>query len=81
MRFHPNKTFEYNDYDSISNKSQKLSGKYSLKDNVVTLEFNDHTKQTLSFGKAKPGNNYYLKKDDAYFMKDDKVNNAVPPPR
>ena len=78
VRFHANKTFEYNDYDSISNKSQKLSGKYSLKDNQVILEFADNTKQTLSFDKANPGGNYYLKKDDAYFIKDTRVNNAVP---
>ena len=78
VRFHADKTFEYNDYDSASNKSQKLTGKYSLDDNQVTLVFADNTKQTLSFDKE-PGGNYYLKKDDIYFIKDTRVNNAVPP--
>lgn len=78
VRFHADKTFEYNDYDSAANKPQKLSGKYSLDDKQVVLEFADNTKQTLSFDKE-PGGNYYLKKDDAYFIKDSRVNNAVPP--
>lgn len=78
VRFHADKTFEYNDYDSASNKSQKLTGKYSLEDNLVTLVFADNSKQTLSFDKE-PGGNYYLKKDDFYFIKDTRVNNAVPP--
>jgi hypothetical protein len=79
IRFYPNNTFEYCDYDSLANKSEKLTGKYKLKRPVLTLEFNDNTKQTLSFDKAKTGNkNYYLKENDNYFIKDERVNDAVP---
>ncbi len=79
VRFYPNNTFEYSDYDSTSNKSEKLSGKYKLKGSVLTLEFSDKTKQTLSFEKDKTGKkNYFLKQENSYFIKDERVNNAVP---
>ena len=79
VRFYADRSFEYNGYNAAANKPQKLSGKYSMKDNQVVLEFADNTKQTFSFDKAKPGDSYYLKKDDMYFIKDSRVNNAVPP--
>jgi hypothetical protein len=79
VRFNADRSFEYNDHDSAANKPRKLSGRYSLNDNKVLLEFADNTKQTFSFDKANPGGNYYLKRDDAYFIKDTRVNNAVPP--
>ena len=80
IRFYPNNTFEYSAYDSVSNKSEKLTGKYKLKRPNLTLEFVNNTKQTLSFDRAKTGTkNYYLKENDNYFIKDERVNDAVPP--
>jgi len=79
VRFYPNKTFEYNDYDSVANRSQKFKGKFSLKDTELTLIFDDKSKQVFSFYKVNPGNkNYYLKKGNDFFIKDERVNNAVP---
>ena len=79
VRFYPNNTFEYSDYDSTANKPVKRGGTYKLEGSVVTLNFDDNTQQTLSFEKIKAGEkDYYLKKDNAYFMRDVKVNNAVP---
>jgi hypothetical protein len=80
IRFHQNNTFVYNEYDSASNKSQTFTGTYKLDRPVVTLTFADKTTQTLTFDKGMEGNkNYYLKKAEAYFIKDARVNNAVPP--
>lgn len=79
VRFYRNKTFVYNDYNPAANSSQKLTGKYSLKDTVLTLNFEDKSKQVLSFYKFKSGNkNYYLKKGNDFFIKGERVNNAVP---
>lgn len=79
ISFHRDKTFEYNDYDSTTNKSIKRTGTYTLNRPVLTLEFSDKTIQTLSFDKAITANkNYYLKKGDDYFIKEERVNNAVP---
>jgi hypothetical protein len=81
IRFYPNNTFEYSAYDSLSNKSEKLTGKYKLKRTNLTLEFVNNTKQTLNFDKAKTAGtkNYYLRENDNYFIKDERVNDAVPP--
>ena len=80
VRFHPDNTFELNDYDSTSNKPQTFTGIYKVDRPIVTLVFSDKTTQTLNFDKATTGTKgYYLKKDDYYLIKDDRVNNAVPP--
>jgi len=80
IRFYPNNTFAYSDYDTLKNTSDTLTGMYQLKRKNVTLTFADKTTQTLNFARAKTGNrNYYLKQNDYYFIKDDRVNNAVPP--
>jgi hypothetical protein len=80
IRFHQNNTFEYNEYDSASNKTQLFTGTYKLDRPAVILTFPNKTTQTLTFDRAIEGNkSYYLKKADAYFIKDTRVNNAVPP--
>lgn len=80
VRFNPNKTFEFTDYDSVANRSQKFTGNYKLQDNNVILEYADKTTQTLSFEKVpNESNRYQLKKDGYYLIKDERVNNAVPP--
>jgi hypothetical protein len=80
VRFYPNNTFEYSDYDTLKNSSDTLTGRYKLKRNTLTLQFADNTTQTFNFAKEKTGNrNYYLKQNDNYFIKDERVNNAVPP--
>lgn len=79
VRFYPNKKFEYNDYDSARNRSQKFTGKYTLKGSDVTLQFDDKSRQLFKFYKTGPGTkNYSLKKENDLFIKDERVNNAVP---
>lgn len=80
IRFNTDNTFEYNDYDSATNRSQTFTGTYKLNRPVITLQFPDKTTETLTFDRMQTGNkNYYVKRNDNFFIKGDRVNHAIPP--
>lgn len=79
IRFNVNNTFEMSDYDSIAKKPLVFTGTYKLNRPVITLEFKDKTTENLTFDKLEKGTRtYYVKRNDIFFIKDERVNHAVP---
>ncbi len=75
IKFNRNGRFEFNDYNTILEKDEFLTGEYKLSDGVLTLMYDDRPKQNFKFYKGEgKDNNYYIKKEGYYFVKGENGN-------
>lgn len=64
--------FVFNDFNSKLDKEELLQGTFTLQSGVLTLNYVDRSKQKFKFYKGDyPDDNYYIKKGEYYFVKDD----------
>ena len=62
IQFYRNKKFVFNDYNSVQEKDEKLTGTFTLKGSVLTLLYDDRPQQKFKFYKGAAGDtNYYIK--------------------
>ena len=70
MKFRRNGQFEFNDYNSITDKEEVLKGHYSILGTTLTLFYNDRPKQKFRYYKgSKSDTNYYIKNGGYYLVK------------
>jgi hypothetical protein len=75
IRFNRNGRFEFNDYNSSSEKEELLTGEFILQNGTITLMYDDRPKQNFKFYKGESGDdNYYIKKNGYYFVKGENAN-------
>lgn len=68
--FKRDKTFLLNDYNSILEKEEQLTGTYELTGTTLILFYSDRPKQKFQFYKGEGNdNNYYIKNTGNYFVK------------
>lgn len=71
--FLPNKHFKFNDYNSVEDKYEQLTGIYELIDTTtLLLNYSDRPKQHFKFNKG-ADDNYYITKKGYYFVKGDSL--------
>lgn len=71
IKFTRDRRFVFNDYNSITEQDEVLTGEFKVENGIITLFYDDRAKQKFRIAKGINGDtNYYITKgNDYYFVK------------